>query len=101
MLFRPEELNYKLFSIQLRSNIHESVEQVQRLYQSYFPENPFVYYFLDDFFDRQYKDEKQFERIFGMFSILAIVIACLGFLGLSFINTRKPMKEIKFRKIIG
>jgi putative ABC transport system permease protein len=101
MLFRPEEVNYKLFSIQLRSNIHKSVEQIQSIYQSYFPENPFVYYFLDDFFNGQYKDEKQFERIFSMFSILAIVIACLGLWGLASFTTSQRLKEISIRKVLG
>lgn len=101
ILFRPQEVNYKLFSIQLHSNIHESVEQIQRIYQSYFPGNPFVYYFLDDFFNNQYKDEKQFERIFGMFSILAIVIACMGLWGLASFTTAQRLKEISIRKVLG
>ncbi|MBS1979414.1 MAG: ABC transporter permease [Bacteroidetes bacterium] len=101
MLFRPQEANYKLFSIQLHSNIHESVEQVQRIYKGYFPGNPFEYYFLDDFFNSQYKDEEQFERIFSMFSILAIVIACLGLWGLASFTTAQRLKEISIRKVLG
>jgi putative ABC transport system permease protein len=101
MLFRPEEVNYKLFSIQLHSNIHESVEQIQRIYQSYFPGNPFEYYFLDDYFNRQYRDEEQFESIFSMFSILAMVIACLGLWGLASFTTAQRSKEISIRKVLG
>jgi len=101
MLFRPEDVNYKLFSIQLHSNIHESVEQLQTIYESYFPGNPFVYYFLDDYFNSQYKDEKQFERIFAMFSILAVVIACLGLWGLASFTTAQRSKEISIRKVLG
>ena len=101
ILFRPQEANYNLFSIQLHSNIHESVEQVERIYKHFFPGNPFSYYFLDDFFNSQYKEEKQFSSIFTMFSILAIIIACLGLSGLASFTTAQRVKEIGIRKVLG
>jgi putative ABC transport system permease protein len=101
ILFRPQEANYNLFSIQLNSNVHESVEQVERIYKAHFPGNPFSYYFLDDFFTRQYQEEIQFSSIFSMFSILAIIIACLGLSGLASFTTAQRAKEISIRKVLG
>jgi putative ABC transport system permease protein len=101
MMFIPVEGNFNLLSIQLHSNIHESVEHVRDLYQSYFPDNPFEYFFLDEYFNSQYKDERQFERIFVMFSVLAIVIACLGLWGLASFTIVQRMKEIGIRKVLG
>jgi putative ABC transport system permease protein len=101
MLFKPQEINNNLFSIQLHSNIHESIAQVEHLYKQFFPGNPFDYYFLDDFFNSQYKAEKQFRNIFTMFSILAIVIACLGLWGLASFTIAQRVKEISIRKVLG
>lgn len=101
MLFRPQPANYNLFSVQLNGNIQKSVKQVERTYQRLFPGNPFDYYFLDDFFNSQYQDEKQFEKIFSLFSILAIVIACLGLWGLASFTTLQRRKEVSIRKVLG
>lgn len=101
MLFRPQEINSSLVSIQLQSDIHESVRQVERIYKQFFPEDPFDYYFLDEFFNSQYKTEKQFGRIFTIFSVLAIFIACLGLWGLASFTTVQRIKEIGIRKVLG
>ncbi|AYB35033.1 ABC transporter permease [Chryseolinea soli] len=101
ILFRPQQANYNLFSIQLHANPHEAIAQVQSIYQDYFPGNPFEYYFLDDFFNQQYKDEKQFESIFILFSILAVSIACLGLWGLASFTMAQRSKEISIRKVLG
>ncbi|HPH47226.1 MAG TPA: FtsX-like permease family protein, partial [Chryseolinea sp.] len=59
------------------------------------------YYFLDDFFDSQYKGEQQFAKIFSLFAMLAIVIACLGLWGLASFTTTQKLKEIGIRKVLG
>jgi putative ABC transport system permease protein len=62
---------------------------------------PFEYSFLDRDFDNLYVNEKQTRKLFVIFSILAIFIACLGLFGLaSFIADRKT-KEIGIRKVLG
>ncbi|MGC3948409.1 MAG: ABC transporter permease [Chryseolinea sp.] len=101
MLLRTQAANYNLFSVQLTGDIHESVQQIERSYRKLFPENPFDYYFLDDFFNMQYKDVRQTESIFGVFSILAIAIACLGLWGLASFTITNRIKEISIRKVLG
>ena len=66
-----------------------------------FPGNPFDYFFLSDHYDKQYRAEKQFRTIFGLFAILAIVIACLGLFGLSWFIIAQRTKEIGIRKVNG
>ncbi|WP_025864013.1 ABC transporter permease [Prolixibacter bellariivorans] len=62
---------------------------------------PFEYTFLDESFDNQYKQEVRFGKLTSMFSLLSVVIACMGLLGLvSFTLTRKQ-KEIGIRKVNG
>ena len=67
----------------------------------YFPENPFSYFFLDESFNDQYKADEQFGKVFGLFALLAIVIACFGLLSLSAYNVLQRTKEIGIRKILG
>jgi len=81
--------------------MNETIKKIETQYKEAFPGNPFDYYFLDDFFDRQYKDDQQFAKIFSLFAILAIVIACLGLWGLASFTTTQKLKEIGIRKVLG
>jgi putative ABC transport system permease protein len=66
-----------------------------------FPGNPVDYFLLDQFFNRQYESDRQFGRIFGIFTLLAIFIACLGLFGLASFMTMQRTKEIGIRKVLG
>ena len=74
---------------------------VQSTYDSFFPGNPFDYFFLDQFFNRQYANERKFSRVFTLFAAFAIFVACLGLFGLASFSTLKRSKEIGVRKILG
>jgi putative ABC transport system permease protein len=62
---------------------------------------PFEYEFFDDHFGRVYLVEERTGRIFLVFSILAVLIACLGLLGLSAFITERRTREIGIRKVLG
>ncbi|HLF34848.1 MAG TPA: ABC transporter permease [Cyclobacteriaceae bacterium] len=82
-------------------NLIESVAYIKDLYKSSFPGNPFEYFFQDDYFDMQYASDKQFGKVFGLFSLLAIIVASLGLFGLTTYIILKRTKEIAIRKILG
>ena len=65
------------------------------------PNRPFSYYFLDEFFDKQYRAEDRFGNLFLNFAILAIFISCLGLFGLASYSTMQRVKEIGIRKVMG
>ncbi|MEI6347835.1 MAG: ABC transporter permease [Bacteroidota bacterium] len=90
------------FALKLNSKeTKTSLETIQKLYDEYFPGNPFDSFFIDDYYNQQYKSDEQFGKIFGIFSFLAIFITCLGIFGLaSFIVTQRT-KEICIRKVLG
>ncbi len=70
-------------------------------WEVFFPGNPFDYFFLDEHFQKQYEADRQFGKTFGLFAVLAIIVACLGLFGLvSFVTTQRT-KEIGIRKISG
>lgn len=101
-LFKADTISGRNFSIHLNGhNIHQTVDAVEAKYKEIFAGNPFDYFFLDDFFNNQYKDDQQFGKIFSMFALLAIIIACLGLWGLAAFNTTQRLKEIGIRKVLG
>jgi putative ABC transport system permease protein len=66
-----------------------------------FPGNPFEYRFLDEYFNRQYANDRQFGQLFSVFALLAILISCLGLLGLSAYIASQRMKEVGIRRVLG
>jgi putative ABC transport system permease protein len=77
------------------------VDKVSAVWNRVFPESSVDYFFLDEYYDRQYKADRQFGRIFGWFSCLAIVIASLGLFGLTAYTVARRTKEIGVRKVLG
>ena len=75
--------------------------EVSKAYTKAFPGNPFEYFFLDDYFNRQYANEQRFGKLFMTFAILAIIIACVGLFGLSAYTVSRQVKEIGIRKVLG
>jgi putative ABC transport system permease protein len=79
----------------------ESIAQLDRTWKKYFPQLPFEYKFLDEDFNSQYAADQKRGKIFAAFSLLTIVITCLGLLGLTAFTTQQKQKEISIRRIMG
>jgi len=74
---------------------------VKQKWTENFPNSPYSFFFLDDQFDAQYRDDKLFSTVLWLFTIVAIIIACLGLFGLSLYTIAKRNKEISVRKVLG
>jgi putative ABC transport system permease protein len=83
------------------TNLNASIAGIGDLWKKYFPELPFQYKFLDGDLQSQYKAEQQRGKIFVSFSVLTIVITCLGLLGLTAFVTQQRQKEISIRRVLG
>ena len=83
------------------TNLPATIAAIESKWKSLVPNRPFSYYFLDEFFDRQYRSEERFEKLFLNFAILAIFISCLGLLGLASYSTMQRTREIGIRKVMG
>jgi putative ABC transport system permease protein len=79
----------------------ESINQIGKLYSATFPEKPFEYFFLDDFFDRQYQEDRKFHQVVSLFALLSIIIASLGLWGIASFSISQRTKEISIRKVLG
>lgn len=93
---------YSRASLKLdRANMTESLGRLEKIWKDYAPGFPFSYTFLDDSYNSQYKSETTLNRILVFFSIIAILIGCLGLLGLTSFLTQQKTKEIGIRKVFG
>ncbi len=74
---------------------------LEQKWNAFAPKHPMDYFFLDDYFNRQYQAEEKMLTIFGYFAALTILIACLGLFGLASFTAEQRTKEIAIRKVLG
>ena len=79
----------------------EALAAVEKVHQSYSPAYPFEYQFLDEQFENMYRSELVMGDLSNYFTFLAIVISCLGLLGLASFTAEQRVKEIGIRKVLG
>jgi putative ABC transport system permease protein len=79
----------------------EGLAAVQAAWADLVPDRPMQYAFVDEALDEMYRAELRLGQLFGVFAVIAIVIACLGLLGLSAYVVRRRAKEISIRKVLG
>jgi putative ABC transport system permease protein len=82
-------------------DVHGLVGKVESRFKAMAPGMPFMYRFLDDSFDEMYRTEQRMGRLALTFSLLAILIACLGLFGLAAYMAEQRTKEIGIRKVLG
>jgi putative ABC transport system permease protein len=83
------------------SDLAGTLGLLERRWQSLDPDRAFDYFFIDEDFDRQYQAVVNTSALIGYFSILAILIACIGLLGLVSFTVTQRTKEIGVRKVLG
>jgi putative ABC transport system permease protein len=83
------------------ANISETLKNIKKEWKNVWGPAPFVYEFLDESFDRQYKSDEQLATIIGYFTVLAVIVACMGLFALSSFMVSRRTKEIGIRKTLG
>ena len=78
-----------------------AIEGIASIWTKMAPGQPFNYRFMEDSFNRVYESEQKLGQIFMVFTVLSIMIACLGLFGLAAFNAQKRTKEIGIRKVLG
>jgi len=91
-----------MFTFKLNAREPKSaVDLIQRTFDRFFPGNPFEYFFLDNYFEKQYQADMLVGKVFGIFSALAVFVTALGIYGLFSFMTIQRTKEISLRNIMG
>ena len=102
MIFRPSYSTYSPTSIKIKTNDEQkTLAGIEAVYKKFFPGNSFQYSFLEDSYKRQYNDDTRFGKVVSIFTVLAIIVSCLGLIGLSSYTAMQRTKEIGIRKVLG
>jgi putative ABC transport system permease protein len=101
MYAQPQWEDAKYFATRIEGVNTPDIERIKSAFVTSFPGHPFNYFFLDKHFDEQYRDDQQFGHIFNTFTVLALIITCMGLLGLSIFTVAQRTKEISIRKVLG
>jgi putative ABC transport system permease protein len=82
-------------------NIAAALSSIEKKWKTLAPHRPFMYRFMDEDYQKMYDAEMRTGKVFNVFALLAIVLACLGLFGLSAYAARQRVKEIGVRKVLG
>ena len=92
----------RYFSIKTNfENLENVLSFIEDKYKKFSPDSPFEYFLFDERVDMMYKNERKSGQLINCFTILAVLIACLGMFGLASYNAEQKTKEIGIRKVFG
>ena len=101
-IFLPTYSTYGPTSIRYQDvDTQRLIAEAEKVFKKFFADNAFSYVFLEDTYKAQYNDEKRFATVIMIFTVLAIIISCLGLIGLSSYTAVQRTKEIGIRKVLG
>jgi putative ABC transport system permease protein len=95
--FSPTAINMKFSG----NSVAPGINYLKETWKNLLPGYPLKYQFYDQWFDSMYRSEERFAKTIGFFAILAIVISCIGILGLAIFSSERRIKEIGIRKVNG
>jgi putative ABC transport system permease protein len=82
-------------------DMQETIAEVQSTWNGFMPNQPFRYTFMDESYANMYRDVERTGRLFAGFSVLAILVACLGLFALSSFMAEQRRKEVSIRLVLG
>jgi putative ABC transport system permease protein len=98
--YSPQRIRFLTLRIR-PENTAQTIASIQEKWKTLTPQIPFDFFFLDDSFDRQYRMEERIRNLTFSFSLLAVLIGCMGLFGLASYMTERRTKEIGIRKVLG
>ena len=94
------QYNYMIAHVKT-ANVGSVLKSIESTWNKLDPNEPFEYSFLDDDFAKNYAAENRLSSIVSYFTIIAILISCLGLFGLATFSAEQRTKEIGIRKVLG
>lgn len=102
LFYRAEDQVQPFINVRIKpENVEKTLAEIQSVWDKFTNSQPFSYIFLDDMLSEVYSNERAAGRIFGVFSLLAVLIAGIGLFGLSAYTAEQKTKEIGIRKVHG
>ena len=94
--------NFRFVSVKLEDGYDQNtIKSLEGIWENLYPGYPMEYFFLDDKIQQLYSDEIQLSLAYTSFSVIAIIIASIGLIGLTTYLLTKKLKEISIRKVFG
>ena len=100
VLLWPENTSYILVKT-VAGQTQQALSSLETVYKQFVPDYPFQYSFLDDDFERVYRNEMLIGKLANYFTVIVILISCLGLFGLASFTAERRTKEIGIRKVLG
>jgi putative ABC transport system permease protein len=97
----PNNCSWMHIKLNPAKPVSSSLSQIQAAFKNVIPSAPFDYQFADESFDDKFQSEERVSKLAGFFTILAVLISCLGLFGLASYVAEQRRKEIGIRKIVG
>ncbi|GAB2790539.1 ABC transporter permease [Rhabdobacter roseus] len=101
ILFNDTSWSYGVYVKAQPGKEAQAIRAVEKMWDELIPLYPLEYKFLDDTFDRLYKSDQRTATLFNTFTIIAVLISCLGLFGLATFTAERRIKEIGIRKVLG
>lgn len=101
VFYHLHPFEYGYYSFNVNAGESEFLHELKGIWAKHYPNDQFIYYFMDRFFAEQYNADELFGRLLNIFSVIAIVVAALGLFGIASLAMVKRAKEIGIRKVLG
>jgi putative ABC transport system permease protein len=95
------QARYLVARLDPSKDIEQTITSIQQVWRKHAQHTPFDYSFVDQSFNETFKTQQQFGKVLVVMAVLAIVIACLGLLGMIMYALEQRTKEIGIRKVNG
>jgi putative ABC transport system permease protein len=92
---------YGYYSFKVETSQKEFIDYLKMIWHKHYPNDQFVYYFMDRFFGDQYQSDLLFGSLLNLFSVIALIVASLGLFGVASLAMVKQTREIGIRKVLG
>jgi putative ABC transport system permease protein len=102
LVYNPTRNDISQLIVATESKDYQSLlKRIETAWHKILPGVPFEYKFLDEQVQKQYEDETRLSRIVNLFTLVAILVSCLGLFGLAAFSAEQRKKEIGIRKVLG
>jgi len=93
---------YRFIAIKIRADgVSQTLKDIEKTWNATASNSPFIYTFLDEDFANLYKEEQNLQAVLTLFTVLSLIVACLGLFGLAAFTIKQRFKEIAVRKVLG
>jgi putative ABC transport system permease protein len=93
--------NVALIKLNAQAGAGDAIKRIEATFKKYDPDQPFEYKFVDEDYSRKFGNEEKVVKLAGIFTVLAVIISCLGLFGLASFVAEQRKKEIGVRKVLG